>query len=188
MRAVSRYLTASIRAGAYAANLHLLSLIDSSLDRSISNALVRRLVYAVYGVLLYEIAARIVRARYKPKFVRAGDGRTPPSALPVLDDRDYQYRVTAEKLIYESGLFYGFSLLVGVALCSIITVEGGWEKVGLGVLGAIVSFFNFWGVVMISCAASPSNSNRMSLIALGCGLMAPLVVYVLLTLRYLVLG
>lgn len=187
VRVVSQYLTASIRVGAYAANVHLLSLLDSSIDGFISHPVVRKLAYVGYGVIVYEIAARIVRIRYRPKFfVRASDGKKfHPNRLArlVLNDKDYEYRVSAEKLIYESMLYYGFSLVVAVALCKIITVEAGWWKVGLGVLGAFVSFFNYYGVVVIaSLGMEPFSPRHIPFYALGFGFMAPLVVYVVCTL------
>jgi hypothetical protein len=184
MRAVSRYLTVSVRAGAYAASVHLLSIIDSSTSALTSSILTRNLLYALYGVITYEVAAYIVRIRYSPKFVRTGDGHSARSPQLVLNDRDYDYRVAAEVLIYESLLYYGFSVLVTLVLCNTIAVQAGWQNLGLGLLGGIVSFFNFFGVLIIASSGVSFSLKAIPAYLMGCVFMAPLLVYVACTIGY----
>jgi hypothetical protein len=182
-------LTASIRAGAYAANLHFLLLSDSSIDNFIANPVVRKLAYLAYSHIVYEMAACIVRTRYRPTFVRANDVKNVEANRLVLNDKDYEYRVAAEKLIHESALYYGFSLVVAVVLCTVVTVEPEWGKVGLGVLGAFVSFFNFFGVVVIATfGVKPFSARHLPFYVMAFALMAPLPLYVACTLGYAFAG
>lgn len=188
MRAVSRYLMVSIRLGAYAASVHLLSGMDFAAGRFIPSILIRKFAYLVYGIIVYEAAAYIVRKRYKPKFARAGDVKKVYSNQLALNDKDYEYRVAAEKLIYESLLFYGFSLAFAVALCNITGVEAGWQKIGLGLLGGFVSFFNFFGVVIIAASGASVSFKAIPAYLGGFIFMTPLIAYLVFTMGYMFSG
>ena len=170
MRLISRYLAGSIRAGAYAANLHFLSLLNVYADRFISISYIRSLAYLLYGIVIYEISARIVKTRYKPRFdMGAGGGR------------DHVYRATTEKMIYELLLCYGFNLAVAVLLCIGIETQTALKHIGFGVLGLIVSFFNFFGAVILACSGTSFSFKKIPEYTFSLVLMAPLVIYIFCT-------
>jgi hypothetical protein len=183
MRAVSRYLTWSVRAGAYAANLYFLSLIDSYVDTYISFPILRNLIYFVYGILLYEIAVRIISARYKPSFSCESEIPERKSHRLVLNETDYMYRVMAEKLIYQSALYYGFSLVIAVTLVIFIPVKEAWQPIGLGLLGGFLSVFNFLGVVILASSGSSFSHKTLPMYFMACGYIAPLLIYIVFTFR-----
>jgi len=178
MRVVSRYLIVSIRTAAYAASVHLLSVLDAAANQLIASGLVRNLVYLAYGVVLYEIAARIVQARYKPAFVCEGDPASEQPDVLVLNKTDYTYRVAAERLIYESLLYYGFSLAAALVARQILGLDTGWEQIGLGLLGAVFSVFNFAGVVIIAAHATSRSPLRFPAYMMAAACVMPLVAYV----------
>jgi hypothetical protein len=184
MRIVSRYLTVSIRAGAYAASMHLLSILDSSASALTSSIVIRELLYLLYGIIAYEVAAYIVRIRYTPTFARAGDGVTARSPRLVLNDSDYDYRVAAETLIYESLLYYGFTVLVALVLCNTVAVQAGWQNLGLGLLGGLVSYFNFFGVVIIASSGASFSLKAIPAYLGGCVFITPLIAYLAFTIGY----
>ena len=182
MRLVSRYLTGSIRIGAYAANLHFLTLIDYYVETYILFPILKKLLYLVYGVLLYEAAVRIVRARYKPKFARTRGGRNDPSDQLTLNETDFAYRVMAEKLIYQSILYYGFSLIIALALFVFLPVENGWQPLALGLLGGFLSVMNFFGVVIVASSGTSFSMRALPMYLMTCGFIVPLLVYIVYTL------
>jgi hypothetical protein len=127
---------------------------------------------------LYEIAAWLVRARYKPKFVCATDPASRQPDVLVLNETDYAYRVAAERLIYESLLYYGFSLAAALVARQILGLDTGWEQIGLGLLGAVFSVFNFAGVVIIAAHATSRSPLRVPAYMMAAACMMPLAAYV----------
>ena len=188
MRVVSRYLTWSIRAGAYAANFHFVTLIDDHVAAFIASPLLRNLVYLVYGVFLYEIAIRIVRARYRPAFICSSEVEQIHSVKPVLNEADYLYRVAAEKLIYVSAIYYGFNLFVAVTCFILLPVGGDWLPIGLGLLGGFLSVMNFFGVVVMASSGTAFSLKSMPMYLMAVGFVIPLLGYLVYTFRWVVTG
>ena len=184
MRAVSRYLTGSIRVGAYVANLYFLSLIDFYVECIIASSVLRHIVYLTYGIVLYEIAALIVKARYRPKFVRESEIKEHITDRLVLNKTDYAYRVMAEKLIYQSSLYYGFSLVIAVAFFVFIPVEGSWRPIALGLMGGFLSVMNFLGIVIFASSGTSFSPKTLPMYLMACGFTAPLLIYIIYTFRW----
>ncbi len=188
MRAVSRYLAGSIRAGAYAANLYLMSLVDSSVASAVPSQALRTVAYLAFGAIVYEVIARVVKARYKPSFVCETESGAHAEGRLVLNKTDYAYRTAAETLIYEVALYYGITLVLALVLCKLVNGQMVWSSVGLALLGAFLSVFNFFGVVILSTSGSSFSLKHLPTYLAAVAFMTPLFVYLAYTLRWCIGG
>ena len=69
----------------------------------------------LYGIVCYGFIEWCVAKVHKPKFV-SEDHFPRPKGLPVLKKRDYDDRLRAERLLYESGFFWLVNVTLGFFL------------------------------------------------------------------------
>jgi hypothetical protein len=181
-RAVSRYLVISVRMGGYSANMFLLRILNFHIDTAVASPFLRSLVYLTYSVMVSLAAALIVKALYTPGFINESEARRcggNPAGVMVLNETDYEYKLAAEKLIYESLLFYFYNFAVAFLVGS----TSGWPDdvafcVLMGFMGAMVSAFNFFAVVVLAGLGSLPSSKRTPVGLFMLTAMIPLVLYV----------
>ena len=161
-----------------------MSLIDTSVASAVPSQALRTVAYLAFGAIVYEVIARVVKARYKPSFVCETASGAPAEGRLVLNEADYAYRTAAEKLIYEATLYYGVTLVLALALCKLIDGEIVWRFIGLALLGAFLSVFNFFGVVILSTSGSSFSLKHLPTYLAAVAFMTPLLVYLACTIRW----
>jgi hypothetical protein len=147
---LQQYLAVSMRAIAYVSGALLLTPVNALADIAISSSVVRWAVFFVLNIVEFEVAGAIIARTYHPHF--------PPGLEP--GSHDYETRLRLERYIYQLALFFGFDLILVLAV-----VLAGFNPEALqywiwGIGGFMIALSHFGGVAMVATSFYDANNSQ----------------------------